>query len=122
MKKTLYLILISAILAFGLVFSLGANGQQLMSNHHGSGLMLPCFGSDCGTLLPELACSAHCLTSGLMPTSSLYSGQVVVPYLFLLFAVTVVAVALLAIPRPILSGFLTSPPSAGEVRVKVKLE
>ncbi|HCC22002.1 hypothetical protein A2480_04200 [Candidatus Uhrbacteria bacterium RIFOXYC2_FULL_47_19] len=122
MKKVFYLILIPAVLAFGLVFSLGTRSYASNGTHYGQGIMLPCFGSDCGNLLQEVTCSVHCLTSGLLPTVGFSDILVVLPSFFVVIAVTMMTAGLLMFFRPLLLVVPASPPSARNARTIVKRE
>ncbi|OIO51826.1 hypothetical protein COY93_01560 [Candidatus Uhrbacteria bacterium CG_4_10_14_0_8_um_filter_58_22] len=122
MKKMLYLILIPAMLAFGLVFSLGASGYGSNGSHYGQGIMMPCLGSDCGNLLQKVTCSAHCLTSGLLPTAGLTDILTVLPYVFAVMAFATVVVGSLVSFRPRLLAVPASPSSTQSARTIVKRE
>jgi len=93
MNKLAY-ILIPAVLAFGLFFGVAASGAHdlVFGGMNMQQAHTACEGVLCG-ILPDVTCSVHCLTSGLLQSLAQPLVSALPALSVLLFAVTVISIA-----------------------------
>lgn len=117
MSKITY-ILIPAVLFFGLFFGLARNGAHDLMFGNGMSHMA-CQGNWC-SVLPDITCSVHCLTSGIAQSFGFSLADITPPVLSVILLISLLG--LVNLPRfyrvLLVQPFGLSPPS--EIILKVQ--